>query len=277
MNKMKRKPLKAQALVYDTDCPMCCTYTKAFINAGILEEKGRIPYKETAFCSPEWDAKRAKNEIALVNYENGHVTYGIDSMFAVISHRFSFLKPLFEIKSFGWFMKRFYRFISFNRKVIAPPPVNTTEPACIPDVNLFYRWMYILFALVISAVILSRFTPILHDFIGNGNLWREVQICGGQLVFQVGILACLGKLKETMDYLGNLMTVSLEGALFLLPVITINRLMNLPQVISLFYFLLVVCFMFFIHYRRVKSLNLSFLLCITWLVYRGVVLLLILI
>ncbi|MFK7755441.1 MAG: hypothetical protein AB8B53_00765 [Flavobacteriales bacterium] len=268
MNTLKRKPLHGQALIYDKDCPMCCVYTSAFIKAGVLDENGREPYNDKASDSEEWDAERAKNEIALVNYENGTVTYGIDSMFTVVGHRFGFLKPLFGWKPFHWCMKKFYSFISYNRKVIAPPARNAAKITCIPDVDLKYRGLYLLFAWITSAVILAGFTSLLEPLVPASTFWREILICGGQIIFQTAALLTIRREEKTMDYLGNMMTVSLEGALLLTPLMLLNYLWAVPAEVAMVYFFSVVLFMFVIHYRRVKSIGLGVQLCLTWLFYR---------
>src|SRR5258708_4527194 len=90
------KKLANHTLIYDSECPMCDLYTKGFVKAGMLDGNGRVEYG-CARVPASFDNQRARDEIALVDYENGTVTYGIDSLFKVIGHSFPLLKPLFAL------------------------------------------------------------------------------------------------------------------------------------------------------------------------------------
>ena len=261
---MKTKPLKNQALIYDKDCPMCCLYTSAFIKAGVLEETGRHPYSEQVCDSTEWDAERAKNEIALVNYENGTVAYGIDSMFTVIGHRFSFLKPLFTWKPFHWSMKKLYSFISYNRKVIAPPANNPAEITCVPDVNLKYRWMYVLFA-IFTATIINAFA--LDSLFGN-VFWPAlgfilgISVC--RIIIQMAFVSLVEEKDKLLDYLGNLATVNLQLGFL---VAFMFYLAGIGLELEWFLYVYFIAALFYInriHFKRLKSLGMDPRLFMYW-------------
>ncbi len=263
MNKLKRKPLQNQALIYDKDCPMCCIYTSAFIRAGVLEKNGRQPYHMQASNSIEWDPERAKNEIALVNYESGKVTYGIDSMFTVIGHRFPYLKPLFNWKPFHWCMKKFYSFISYNRKVIAPPAKNTAEITCVPDVNLKYRWLYIFTAGIIAALLNAS---ALHMAL-NYSFGKTFSVILAIIIMRIGFQMFTVKTTEYktqyMDYLGNLSTTNLQFG-FLVSVYFF-LIHSLPATLLGFYLLGAIVYVNLAHFWRLKSLNMGLEILAIWL------------
>lgn len=79
-----------------------------------------------------------------------------------------------------------------------------------------------------------------------------------------------------MDYLGNMMTVSLFGALLLLPMLLIGSLWSgIPSWLFLTYFMAVVAVMLLEHARRMKILELGWWPSISWVLYRVIVLILI--
>ncbi|MEO6633573.1 MAG: DUF393 domain-containing protein, partial [Mucilaginibacter sp.] len=72
------KTLENHMILFDGECPMCNAYTNAFVKTGMLGANGRAAYQNGMdnVC-PLIDKQRAVNEIALVNIENGEVTYGV--------------------------------------------------------------------------------------------------------------------------------------------------------------------------------------------------------
>ena len=190
--------LKNHIILYDAECPMCKVYTKAFALTGMLDADGRAPYQNMpAIACPIVDQQKAVNEIALVNKTTGEVKYGIDSLFTIIAHSFPIFKPLFTFPPFIGLMRKVYAFISYNRKVIIPAAQNTATIQ--PTFRLDYRIAYILFT---AAIIGYALTP------------RESQICFGAIGLQ-GIFILLYAPVKKWDYLGNMMTIALVGALFL--------------------------------------------------------------
>src|SRR5688572_9342627 len=112
------KTLRNHTIVYDDECPLCDLYTGAFVKTGMLDGDGRVPFsKMPVEVSKQVDHRRACNEIALVNTETGKVIYGIESLMTIVISRYDFLRPLFAWNVFRWLMKKFYSFISYNRKV----------------------------------------------------------------------------------------------------------------------------------------------------------------
>src|SRR4051812_15740384 len=91
------KTLPNHTLVYDSDCPMCDLYSKGFVKAGILDCNGRVAYGH-AMVPPSFDNTRARNEIALIDYDNGTVIYGLDSLVKIISTSFPFLAKSLKLK-----------------------------------------------------------------------------------------------------------------------------------------------------------------------------------
>lgn len=270
------KTLQNQTILYDEDCPLCQVYSSAFVKTGMLDENGRKPYnqiceKETVFLNLE----RAANEIALIDYKNKTVVYGIDSLLRIIGNSFPIIEKTGKIPPINYLLKKLYSFISYNRKVIIPNGRTTeTKLKCEPSFNLKYRVFYIIFAICITTIVLFNCSKIL-PYMPKSNYSRELFMTSGQILFQVCFL--LNKdLKTIINYLGNLMTVSLYGCLLLCPLLIINEITNVNPIIALIWFAITVVLIFIEHIRRISILQLPKYLSLTWVLYRIIALYLIL-
>lgn len=269
------KTLKNNVILYDSECPMCTVYTRAFTSTGMLDKEGRAPYQDMpAFACPVVDQQRAVNEIALVNTVTGEVNYGIESLFKVIGHSFPVFSPLFSFPPFLWLMRKVYAFISYNRKVIIPAP-KTAGHTMQPSFSLRYRILWLLFTVGFTGFVLTRYAGLLTGVLPLGSSsYREYLIAGGQVLVQ-GLIVSLFARAKRWDYLGNMMTISLAGVLLLLPLMAIGSVIHLPAEVAAGYFLVVAALMLLEHIRRVKLLSLGWGLTLSWVVYRVLVLLVI--
>lgn len=248
---------------------MCSVYTGAFIRRKWLDSDGRTPFQQLQHEDfPQLDPLRAQNEIALINRQTGTVTYGLKSLTTIIAHRHPRLKFILEARIIQWFLQHLYSFISYNRKVIAA--VKPTGRSCDPSFNITYRIAYLAFAWLITSLVLTRYTTLMAGIVPAGNAHREYLVCGGQMLFQGSILLLYRK-QVLFDYLGNMMTVSLMGALALLPALFIGQWLYSP-LFSTLYFLMIAGGMLLEHMRRMKLLGLNLLPSATWILYRLLVL-----
>lgn len=265
------KTLQNHIILYDAECPMCKLYTKAFVNTHMLDAAGRTSYQHMPqeVC-PLVDMQRAVNEIALVNTKTGEVTYGVASLLKVITHSAPILKPVFNHKPILWLLQKAYNFISYNRRVIVPGSKkdgNDVQPAF----RLSYRLLYLLITWLIVGAVLTRYADFLTGVVPAGNAYREYLICGGQILFQ-GIVVTLYAPTKRWDYLGNMMTIYMVGALFLLPVMVLAKLFAFSSIACTVLFMAVAGLMFLEHVRRSKLLNLGSALTISWMIYRLLIL-----
>lgn len=270
------KTLQNQTLLYDQDCPLCQVYTTGFIKAKMLDNNGRKSYSELTENEQLFvDVQRASNEIALIDNKNKTVLYGIDSLLKVIGYSFPIIEKIGNIKLIKFFLKKLYSFVSYNRKVIVPNTVDKNAKLhCVPDFNYKYRMLFIGFASVITTLVLYNYSLLIPS-IPKASITRELLIAIGQIVFQSLFLLKLDK-KTILNYIGNLMTVSLIGSLLLLPLLALQTFLHLPDIIILSWFGSTAFIMFIEHFRRIRILELPTYLCITWVVYRIIVLQLIL-
>jgi len=269
------KTLKNQTLLYDGGCPLCSVYTTGFIKAGMLDANGKKPYESLTDAEKQFvDTRRACNEIALIDNDNKTVTYGIDSLLKVVGHSFPLIENVGNLKPIHWLLKKLYSFISYNRKAIMPNTKPATGTACLPDFNYFYRIAYIVFAGLVAAVILHQYRNILF-YVPQGSFTQEALLAFCQIPFQ-WLFIMKRNPTEQLNYFGSLLTVSLFGALLLLPLLCINHFFNVDETVNLLWFIITAMVIFLEHYRRVKLLQLPYFLCFTWMAYRLIALCLIL-
>ncbi|WP_040278804.1 thiol-disulfide oxidoreductase DCC family protein [Psychroserpens damuponensis] len=271
------KTLEHHTLLYDENCPLCQVYTSGFIKTGMLDQNGRQPYSSLSNDNLDFiDLERASNEIALVDNKNKTVIYGIDSLLKVLGYRFPIIENIGQLKPVKVVLKKLYSFISYNRKVIIPSEGNTTKKLqCIPSFNVKYRLLYILFAAIVTMFTLFHFSKNITQ-LPHGTLLREGIITIGQLLFQ-GVLIYKLDTKTILNYFGNVMTISLMGSLLLVPLLIINSSFQISKTTLLIGFGITIIIMFLEHKRRVKLLKLPSYLTYTWVLYRVLILLTILI
>jgi len=262
-------------ILFDGECPMCRAYTRAFVKTGMLDADGRAAYQTNMNACPLIDRQRAVNEIALVNLENGEVTYGVASIFKILGNTWPIFAGLFACNPFLWMMRKVYAFISYNRRVIIPATEAGNEFAYQPTFKLHYRIAYLLFTWFCTGFILTAYVHHLTPAIPLGNPYREYMICCGQIIFQGIIISTFAK-QKLWDYLGNMMTISFGGSLLLLLPLATGHWFHLPAIFFILSFMAVAGLMFLEHIRRTKLLKLGWTMTITWALYRAMLLVLIL-
>ena len=275
INRKNMKALKNHIILYDADCPMCKLYTGQFVKRGMLDADGRAPYQQMPeIVCPYVDRQRAMNEIALVNTQTGEVEYGVKSLFRVIAYSFPLFSRLFNFSPFIWLMARAYSLVSYNRRVIVPAALENAHGIA-PVLSIKHRMAYLIFTWFVVGFILTRYALLLSSFVPVGYPYREYLICGGQILFQ-GIIISFYAPAKRWDYLGNMMTISFAGALLLLPVLYLSRFLSIMPLFYPAWFMLVAGLMLLEHIRRSKLLQLGWLMSITWILYRIIVLIVIL-
>jgi hypothetical protein len=260
------RTLNNHKLLIDADCPMCRMYGKGFEKAGWVDKGTYSPYQNFVSSNASTiDLDKARNEIALLDTQNNEVRYGIDALKHIVTNRFPGLSLILSWKPVDFFLRKLYKFISFNRKVIAPSEAKEGVKACTPDLNVKYRLLYIAFVAILSSIVLYHYNqPINAAMDWQNHLGREFLICIGQIVWQTLFLNRLLK-DKLLDYLGNMMTVSMIGTLLLLPMLLIKDIWPFYYLV---YFGIVVSFMLWEHLRRSKILQIGYYPTISWILYR---------
>lgn len=266
--KVKMKTLTNQTLLYDEDCPLCRIYTKGFVSTGMLDKNGKKPYCQLSKEELNFiDVNRASNEIALVDNINKTVIYGIDSLLKVIGFSFPWIEKIGHWKPVKFLLKKLYSFISYNRKVIIPSRINKNiKLQCIPDYSYKWRFVYIACSWAISSFIIFKYLKFLHleyssfSLIAFGNFI--------QMPIQ-GLLLIKFDKEIILNYVGNLITISLFGSLILMPILVINTILNIDSSFNFVYFGITFIVMIYEHFRRLSVLMLPKYLALTWIVLVG--------
>jgi len=269
--------LENNKLLIDKDCPMCCIYGKCFTKFGLIDEQTVAPYQiiENHYAS-QIDMKRAKTEIALFDHNTATTTYGIDAMIKIVANGNSSITRFLHSRFIYAFLLRFYRFISYNRKVIYPTAPEKGIRTCVPELSRKYRWTYILFVAIFTGIILNQYAFHVNTAFGLEHNWiREYYICFGQIIWQLGVIYIFKK-EKALEYLGNMSTVSMIGGIILLPILWLNSIFKIHVFGLLAAFMGVVGIMFFEHIRRCKLLGLPIWMTASWVTYRTFVLAIIL-
>lgn len=261
--------LKNKNLLVDQDCPMCVLYGDTFTKTGLISEETVNPYQiiETEKAK-KIDMERGKSEIALFDNVSEETIYGVDALIEIVSHSNNFLNRFLKSAFIYQSLKKLYKFISYNRKVIFPTKVKINVRSCTPAFSFNYRLYYIIISTLIVGLLLSGFVGFISDKAFINHHWRwEFAIGFGQIIWQTPVILFLNKTK-LMDYLGNMCTVSLIGSLALLPILIINMINELSLYVNIVSFGFIIALMLYEHIRRCKILELPLLVTASWLIFR---------
>ena len=266
------KTLSNHSLLFDRDCPLCRWYTGLFLKYQLLDSQGRVAYQdidETVY--PNVDFELARNKIALVNRNNGHATYGIDGLIAVLGNRFTIIKMIAHFKPIHWLLDQLYQLISYNRKIVIPVSCSQSG-SCNPSRNWAWRLLFILIcAFTVNGFVNLYFQQHLSAYFIGNPVWGDSALFMGQLLFQSMACYLLNEMN-VYDYLGHLSFISFLGAIMLgafgLGLNIFHSFgMNISMLEPLCYGI-VFAWMFIEHRRRIKIAEMNVWLTLTWLLYR---------
>ena len=196
--------LNDKIIIFDDSCPMCRLYTKAFVDLGMLKPENRIGFAQLEpRIFSQLDIDRARHEIPLFDDGTRKTVYGLDALCLILTSRWRWLSPILNSRFAKAMLFPLYQIITFNRRVIAgcgPKPGFD----CAPDFHLLYRVSYFLVALLVVGVL---FTTV--------GLTSRVGLIGVETFAAIAIfLGIVGATQltgvERWDYIGNLVTVTLE-------------------------------------------------------------------
>ena len=143
--------------------------------------------------------------------------------------------------------------------------------------SIVYKITIMLLCIAITAASLNQFAKLIQHLINIKYDWKfELFMVVGQLVFQFPFIF-RKTTEQKWDYYYNMLIVSMMGSILLLPLIIFNHFYLLNSTINILYFFAVVLFMFIEHKRRVYQLCLPTYISYTWVLYRFLILIFILI
>jgi len=259
--------MKNAVMLYDSDCPMCKLYTNSFVQCGLLDANGRVPYAhQPVEVAALVNQDRARNEIALVDLTHKKVWYGLDSLVQLLFGRFPFLIHLIHFPLLWYPLKALYKLISYNRRVIAPR-ADGAEGDCAPDLHRGWRLGFIVTAEVVLVLLILKFWRehwLMSYFQIKPIFTLMLAIHAFQFVVMLSYVKILFKVN-LLNYAGNLTVTGLCGALLLFPV---AYLVGPDSWIRSIWFLMVYCFMLWDHRRRDKIMKVDITATGIWVLYR---------
>ena len=143
-------------------------------------------------------------------------------------------------------------------------------------IHTIFKLASIAVCTTITAFTLNRFALLIQHLIKLKYNWQfELCMITGMVLFQYPFIYKKSSHLK-VDYYFVLLLISLLGAVLFWPLLLINLFYKLNDVINLSYFFAVVLMLFFIHKEAVAKLSLPGILSYTWIFYRFIILLFIL-
>lgn len=196
-----------EQLYYDENCPLCSWYSQKFVDAGMLPANGRCKFSaiEDKLAAGEADRNKVSNFIPLYLPQQGKTIYGVDALLYLIGKKSKTLEIIGYWKPVYWLANKAYKFISFNRRVIVPNYQPVENDVSEPDFNYKYRWAFIVFAFVASAIITWWFAGFFDSMWG---VFTAIGL-GWALFFLATVI--LEKDKDRITVLGHTSITMLRG------------------------------------------------------------------
>lgn len=261
-----------KAIIYDSECPLCAAYTKAFVKLKLLLPEERIAFSELNAQEfiPRMDRSRQGNEIPLVDLGGGETLYGLDALVFLLSRRWKWIGTTMRFRPLYFFFRQLYAMISYNRRVILAKKFKTIACSCAPDYHTGYRVLFIVFAMAISVLVTWRFGVSLAEtagYAGNFAGLKMLAVCGTGWVLSI-LTAILFMKNDRLEYTGHLAVLQLTGVLVLAPAtIAAPHLGNAGLYVCLGSVLASSVLMLRGHTRRISIMGRSQAWTLLWFVY----------
>lgn len=211
--------MENKILVYDDNCPLCACYSLLFVRCGLLPANGRKPFSAIA---PELlemiDFDRSRHEIPLIDISTRKTLYGIDALLELLAQKISIIKTIGQWTPVHYLLKKLYKFISYNRKVIVAVACGQGKIDCAPDINYFYRYAFIVFFFLMNALLLSPLHTVLMKAMPAANITLpQILLSYAAIMLFNGALAATLKKQSAVALLGQATMLSLLALLLVLP------------------------------------------------------------
>ncbi len=219
-----------QLLLYDDLCPLCVWYSGLFVKCQLLSPSNRQPFSA---ASPKLlsliDIERGRNEIPLIDPSTGNTKYGLDAILTIIGNRFPHVQKAGNYGPVNWILRKLYKFISFNRKVVVAKKCSKGQFDCSPEFSIPYRSYLIFFSLLCTLLSLNAF----HQIISSVIIAYKATTVQFQLATVLVLITwfasslCM-KLRTGIEYLGQVSMLLILGLLISSPLLVLNKFILLP-------------------------------------------------
>ena len=209
--------MKNKILVYDDNCPLCTWYSGLFVKYGFLKAEGRKAFStlDNNLLS-KIDFNKSRNEIPLLDTSTSKVVYGIDALLEILDQKIPYIKATGNFGPLKWTLKKLYKLISFNRKVIVAKKCGPGRIDCSPDNNYLYRFIFMAVSLVFNTLMLVPLHDLLFSRLSyyHLNIW-ELQAAHSAFVIINCTLAFTFPKARAYEYLGQVNMLALSAILLL--------------------------------------------------------------
>ena len=245
--------MKNKILIYDDNCPLCTWYSGLFVKYGFLKTNGRVPFsKLDPDLLSKIDFDKSRNEIPLADITNNNVIYGIDALLEILDQKIPFIKRAANFAPLNWLLRKFYKLVSYNRKVIVAKKCGVGSIDCSPDMNYPYRFFFMAFSLVFNTLMLFPLHTHLLSKLSYYHLTiQELQLAHFVFVSINCTLAFTFPKERGYEYLGQVNMLALSVILLLIPLLTIFYIFD-SELFSTTCLILTASFIFKEYIRRME-------------------------
>ncbi len=241
-------------LLYDDYCPLCSWYSGLFVKFHLLKPGNRVGFSNADHSIlAAIDIARGKDEIPLFDPSTQQTLYGIDSLLELLGQKFSCVKTIGNRRAINWLLRKFYKLISYNRKVIVARQCAPGSFDCSPAYNAFYRSVFLFTFLVVNSIMLLPLHGHLFSRLSFYHL-NSWELQAGHLVF-VGVNCAsaffLNK-RMAIEYLGQINMLGLVCIFFLSLLMAILAVLPLPEWAIAVYLVMLTVFIAREYFRRMK-------------------------
>lgn len=245
--------MKNKVLVYDDNCPLCTWYSGLFVKYGFLKAEGRKQFSSLdEKLLSKIDFNKSRNEIPLLDTSTNKVLYGIDALLEILDQKIPYIKTAGNLTPVKWFLKKLYKLISYNRKVIVAKKCGPGNIDCSPDTNYFYRFLFMAICLTFNSCMLY---PIHHSVFNKLSYYNisltQLQGAHFALVIINCTLAFSFSKAKSFEYLGQVNMLALSVILLLAPMILISYFFSSEWFITL-WLIMSAAFIFKEYARRME-------------------------
>jgi len=243
-------------LVYDDNCPLCTWYSGLFVKYGFLKADDRKPFStldNDLLLKIDFD--KSRNEIPLLDTSTNKVVYGIDALLEILDQKIPFIKTTGNIAPLKWILKKLYKLISFNRKVIVAKKCGPGSIDCSPDNNYLYRFIFMAVCLVFNTAMIY---PVQNHILANLPYYHlsffQVQAAHFALVFTNCTLTFNFTKEKRYEYLGQVNMLALS-AILLLALLLLLQVFFISEFFTTVWLIISTLFIFKEYIRRMKYLG----------------------
>ncbi len=241
-------------LIYDDHCPLCSWYTSLFVKSGLLKTNERIAFTAASESLLSMiGIEKGKNEIPLLDLNGQRVYYGIDAMLVILGQKFPLIKTIGILHPVNWFLRKLYKFISFNRKVIVAKKCGKGEFDCSPEFNTFYRFAFLLLFFVFNSVMLY---PIHRHILSGLSFYhlsfQQLELAHLLFVFCNCLVASFLPFRTSLEYLGQVNMLALCTVLLSVPLILLGKTFAQNEILIASYLFILLLYIIKEYFRRMR-------------------------